>query len=141
MKHLIRNRSILRLIAALVFPFLLTVGGSCTAPAVGDFFHPIPPPDPTFGPPTAETDSDGIAHTYWKVTSPPSPSSDYSYVWVYLTNRDRRLGVSVQTTQDGAYNTQVEGQPGDLIIFGFGAPDHETMCRPLREGLANVSCQ
>jgi hypothetical protein len=141
MRHLIRNRSILRLIAALVFPFLLTVGGSCTAPAVGDFFHPIPPPDPTFGPPTAETDSDGIAHTYWKVTSPPSPSSDYSYVWVYLTNENRSLGVSVQAAQDGAYTTQVEGQQGDQIIFGFGAPDRETMCRPLREGLANVPCQ
>jgi hypothetical protein len=49
--------------------------------------------------------------------------------------------VSVQTAQDGAYNTQVEGQPGDQIIFGFGAPFHDTMCRPLREGLANVPCQ
>ncbi|MGB8295530.1 MAG: hypothetical protein WCG85_08890 [Polyangia bacterium] len=141
MRHLHRNRYILRLIAALVFPFLLTVGGSCTAPAVGDLFHPIPPPDPTIGSSTVETDSDGLTHTYWRVTGPPSPSSDYSYVWVYLTNIDRGLGVSVQADQDGAYATQVEGQQGDQIIFGFGAPYNDTMCRPLREGLANVPCQ
>jgi hypothetical protein len=141
MRHLIRNRSILRLISAIVFSFLLTMGGSCTAPPVGDFFHPIPPPDPTFGPPTAETDSDGIAHTYWKVTSPPSLSPELSYIWVYLTNTTMRNGVSVQAAQDGAYSTQVEGQQGDQIIFGFGAPYRDAICRPLQEGLADVPCQ
>jgi len=139
MRHLLRNRHILRLIAALVFPFLLAVGGSCTAPAVGTPWIPIPPPDPTFGPSTVETDSDGIAHSYWKVTSPPS--SELSYFWVYLTNLNMGLGVSVQAAVDGAYSTQVEGQQDDQIIFGFGAPYNEAMCRPLREGLANVSCQ
>jgi hypothetical protein len=133
-------RSILRLIAALVFSLLLTMGASCTAPPLGSLFVPIPPPNPTFGPPTAETDSDGVAHTYWKVTSPPS--SELSAFWVYLTNIDMGRGVSVQAAQDGSYTTQVEGQQGDQILIGFGAPDSEIMmCRPLREGLADVPCQ
>jgi hypothetical protein len=139
MRHLIRNRWILGMIAALVSPLVLTVGVSCTAPAVGSLFIPIPPPNPTFGPPTSETDSDGVAHTYWKVTSPPS--SELSDLWVYLTNIDMGRGVSVQAAQDGAYATQVEGQQGDRIVIGFGAPYNESMCRPLGEGLAEVPCQ
>jgi len=115
------------------------VGASCTAPPVGSLFVPIPPPNPTFGPPTSEIDSDGVSHTYWKVTSPPS--SELSAFWVYLTNIDMGRGASVQAAQDGSYATQVEGQQGDRILIGFGAPDNETMCRPLREGLADVPCQ
>jgi hypothetical protein len=139
MRHLLRKRFILRLVAALMLPLVLTVGSSCNAPAIGSYYIPIPPPDPTFGPPTAETDSDGIAHTYWKVTSPPS--SPLSESWVYLTNIDIGRGVSVQAAQDGSYSTQVEGQQGDQIIISVQAPDIETICRPLREGLANVACQ
>jgi hypothetical protein len=139
MRHLLRNRSILRLIAALVFPLLLAVSVSCNAPAIGSYYVPIPPPNPTFGPPTSEIDGDGVAHTYWKVTSPPA--SGLSDFWVYLTNISMGRGVSVQAAQDGSYTTQVEGQQGDWILIGVGAPDNEPMCRPLREGLADVPCR
>jgi len=139
MTHSIRGRSIVRLVAAVLFPLLLTVGASCNAPAIGSPFIPIPPPNPTFGPATSQIDSDGIAHTYWKVTSPPS--SELSDLWVYLANFNMGVGASVQAAQDGSYRTQAEGQPGDWIEFGFGAPYGEasqTMCRPLREGLADT---
>lgn len=137
MRHLRRNIFILRLVAALILPVVLASGVSCNAPAIG--FMPIPPPNPTFGPPTSEIDSDGIAHTYWKVTSPPFwQLSDF---WVYLSNIDMGRGVSVQAAQDGSYTTRVEGQPGDQIIIDFQNPGYETICRPLREGLADLACQ
>jgi hypothetical protein len=139
MRHLPCKRFILRLAAALMLALVLPVGVSCNAPAIGEFYMPIPPPDPTIGQPTSETDSDGIAHTYWKVTSPPS--FHLSESWVYLTNIDMGRGVSVQAAQDGSYTTQIEGQQGDQIIISVQAPDIETICRPLREGLANVACQ
>jgi len=71
------------------------------------------------------------------VTSPPS--SPLSESWVYLTNIDMGRGVSVQAAQDGSYSTQLEGQQGDQIIISVQAPGLETICRPLREGLANVA--
>jgi hypothetical protein len=141
MKLLLRSILLLRLTAALVFPLLLTVGVACNAPAVGSPYIPIPPPpNPTFGSPTSEIDSAGVTHTYWKVTSPPS--SELSDLWVYLTNIDMGSGTIVRAAQDGSYATRVEGQPGDRILFGFGAPDGPiTLCRPLREGVAEVPCQ
>ena len=137
MKHLLRSRFILRLIAALVFPILLAVGVSCNAPAISSPFVPIPPP--TFDAPTPEIDSAGVTHTYWKVTSPPS--SNLSNLWVYLTNINMGSGVIVLTAQDGSYTTRIEGQQGDPIRFNFGSLDGESMCRPLREGLADTPCQ
>lgn len=140
MRHLLRNRSILRLIAALIFPVLLTVGASCNGYEVGSPYFPIPPPDPSFGPPTQAIDSDGVAHTYWKVTSPPS--AELSHVYVNLTNIDRGSGTIVRAAQDGSYATLVEGQQGDRIVFDFvGALNNYSMCRPLQEGLADTSCQ
>jgi hypothetical protein len=139
MRHSLRSRSILRFIATLVFPVLLTVGGSCNGPDVGSPYFPIPPPNPSFGPPTQAIDSDGVAHTYWKVTSPPS--AELSHVYVYLTNIDRGSGTIVLAAQDGSYTTLVEGQQGDRIVFDFGALNNYTMCRPLREGVADTSCQ
>ena len=138
MRHLIETRSVLRLIAALVFSVLLTAGAACNAPPVGPYSY-IPIPPPTFGPPTSEIDSAGVAHTYWKVTSPPSP--ELGNIWVYLRNLDMGSGVSVRAAQDGSYTTQVEGQQGERILFGFGASDNETRCWPLREGLADTPCQ
>jgi hypothetical protein len=142
MRQLQLSTRILRLLAALLFPLFLMVGVSCNAPAIGDFFHPLPPPDPTFGPPTPEIDSAGVTHIYWQVTSPAS--AELSDVWVYLTNIGLGRGVSVQAAQDGSYTTRIEGQQGDRILFGFGAPydeTNQTMCRPLREGLADAACQ
>ncbi|HJX52552.1 MAG TPA: hypothetical protein VJ801_07290 [Polyangia bacterium] len=141
MRHLLRTRSLsrLRLIAALLFPLLLTAGVSCNAAPVGSNYIPIPPPSPTFGPPIAELDSAGVAHTYWKVTSPPS--SGLSDLWVYLENIDLGAGASVRAAQDGSYTTRVEGQQDDRIVFGFGASDNEIRCWPLREGLADTPCQ
>jgi hypothetical protein len=137
MRHFLRNRLILRLLAALVFPLLLTAGVSCNAPAIGSPFSPIPPP--TFGAPTPETDSAGVTHTYWSVTSPPS--GDLSNLWVYLTNMNMGSGVIVRAAQDGSYTTRIEGQQGDPILFRFGSLDGATMCRPLREGVADTPCQ
>ena len=138
MRHLLRSQVCLRLIGVVVLALLLAAGVSCTAPAVGSPFVPIPPPNPTFGPPTQEFDSDGLPHTYWKVTSPPSPQlSDF---WVYLTNIDMGEGVSKRAAQDGSYEIRVEGQEGDQILFAFDTPDVRTMCWPLREGLAEVPC-
>ena len=139
MNQSLRSRSFLRLIAALAFPLLLTVCVSCNAAPVGSGYMPIPPPNPTFGSPTPELDSAGVTHTYWKVTSPPS--WQLSALWVYLRNIDTGLGVSVQADLDGSYTTRVEGQQDDQILFGFGAPNVDLMCRPLREGLADVPCQ
>ena len=140
MRSLLRSKSILRLMAAMVFPLLLAVGVSCNAPAIASPYIPIPPP--TFGPPTAEIDSDGVTHTYWKVTSPPS--SALSDIYVYLTNIDMgpgTVGLIVRTAQDGSYSTRIEGQQGDRIQFNFGSLDGEAMCRPLREGVADTPCQ
>jgi hypothetical protein len=137
MRHLLRNRSILRSIAALVFPLVLTAGVSCNAPAIGSPFVPIPPP--IFGPPTPEIDSAGVTHTYWKVTSPPSPA--LSDLWVYLTNMNMGSGVIVRAALDGSYTTRIEGQQGDPILFNFGSLDGTAMCRPLREGVADTPCQ
>ena len=139
MRHLLRTRSLVRLIAALVFSLLLTVGASCNAPPVGSGFIPIPPPDPTFGSPTPEIDSAGVTHVYWKVTSPPS--SGLSALFVYLTNLDMGSGTITRAAQDGSYEARLEGQQDDWILLTFGAPDGQSMCRPLREGLAAVSCQ
>jgi hypothetical protein len=138
MRHLLRTRFVLRLIAAAVLSLLLTAGTVCTSAPVGPYSY-IPIPPPSLGAPTSEIDSAGGAHTYWKVTSPAS--SDLSYLWVYLTNIDMGAGTIVRAAQDGSYTTRVEGQPGDRILFSFGAPDGPTMCWPLREGLANAPCQ
>jgi hypothetical protein len=138
MRHLLRSQVSLRLIEVVVFALLLAAGVSCNAPAVGSPFVPIPPPNPTFGPPTPELDSDGVTRTYWKVTSPPSPQlSDF---WVYLTNINMDEGTIERAAQDGSYETRIEGQQDNQIRFTFGSPDGETMCWPLREGLAEVPC-
>ena len=140
MKLLLRSILLLRLPAALVFPLLLTVGVACNAPAVGSPYIPIPPPpNPTFGSPTSEIDSAGVTHVYWKVTSPPS--SGLSALFVYLTNLDMGSGTITRAAQDGSYEARLEGQQDDWILLTFGAPDGQSMCRPLREGLAAVSCQ
>jgi len=138
MRNLPGTRSILSLIAAVAFPFLLTVGVACSSPEIGSPFVPIPPPDPTFGPPTGETDSAGLLHVYWKVTSPPS--RPLSEMWVYLANVDMGSGAIVRAAVDGSYTTRVEGQQGDRVFFTFGSPDGETWCWPLREGQATVPC-
>lgn len=137
MRNLLRNIFTRRLVAAFMLLLVLAVGVSCNAPAIG--FMPIPPPNPTFGQPTSEIDSEGVGHTYWKVTSPPAWK--LSDLWVYLSNIDMGRGVSVQAAQDGSYATRVEGQPGDQIIIDFRDPGYETICRPLQEGLAEVPCQ
>jgi hypothetical protein len=136
MRHPLRRR---RLIGGFVFALLLAAGVSCNAPAVGSPFVPIPPPNPTFGPPTPEIDSGGVTHTYWKVTGPPSPQ--LSNLWVYLINIEMGEGTIELAAQDGSYETRIEGQQGDRILFSVGTPSRETMCRPLREGLADVPCQ
>jgi len=137
MRHLLRSRPIVRLMAALVFPILLIAVVSCSAPAVTSPFVPIPPP--TFGPPTPEIYSDVVTHTYWKVTSPPS--SQLSDLWVYLTNIDMGFGTIVLAAPDGSYTTRIEGQQGDRIVFNFGSLEGQAMCRPLREGVADTPCQ
>jgi len=139
MRPMFPNRSILRLIAAGAFSLLLTAGVACNSPAIGSPFSPIPPPDPTFGPPTGETDSAGVSHVYWKVTSPPSQA--LLDQWVYLANLDLGAGVIVLAASDGSYVTRTEGQEDDRIEFTFGSPDGKSRCRLLREGLANVPCQ
>jgi hypothetical protein len=139
MRNLLRRRSLLRLIAALAFPVLLTASVACTSTPVGQYSPFVPIPPPTFGSPTSEIDSAGVTHTYWGVTSPPS--LDLSDIWVYLRNLDMGSGANVRAGQDGSYTTRIEGQQGDRILFGFGAPDNETMCWPLREGLADTPCQ
>ena len=143
MRRLLRSRFILHLIAAVVFPLLLTAGLSCNAPAIGSPYMPIPPP--TFGPATQEIDSDGVAHTNWKVTGPASPELPVLFdIYVYLTNIDMgpgTVGSIARTAQDGSYATRIEGQQGDRILFNFGSLDGESMCRPLREGVADTPCQ
>jgi len=141
MRHLHLGRSLGRLLAALLFLLLLAAGVSCNGYAVGPDYIPIPPPA-TFGSPTSEIDSAGVTHTYWSVTSPASP--DLSDLWVYLTNVDMGSGTIVRAARDGSYATRIEGHAGDWIMFGFGAPygqTSQTMCRTLREGLADVACQ
>lgn len=138
MRNLLGSRSLLHLMAALAFAVLLTAGAACNAPPVGPYSY-IPIPPPTFGAPTSEVDGAGVTHTYWEVTSPPS--SGLSDIWVYLRNLDMGSGASVRAAQDGSYTTRIEGQQDDRILFGFGAPDNETICWPLREGLANTPCQ
>ena len=112
MRRLLRSRFILHLIAAVMFPLLLTAGLSCNAPAIGSPYMPIPPP--TFGPATQEIDSEGITHTYWKVTGPPSPELPELFdIYVYLTNIDMgpgTVGSIARTAQDGSYTTRIEGQ-------------------------------
>ena len=139
MRNLLRNIFTRRLVAAFMLLLVLAVGVSCNAPAIGSYYIPIPPPDPTFGPPTPEIDSDGVTHTYWKVTSPPS--SQLSDLWVYLTNIDMGFGTIVLAAPDGSYTTRIEGQQGDRIVFNFGSLEGQAMCRPLREGVADTPCQ
>jgi len=138
MRNLLCSGSLLRLIAALVFSLLLTAGTACTSPPVGPYSY-VPIPPPTFGAPASEIDSAGVTHTYWAVTSPPS--SDLSDIWVYLRNLDMGTGASVLTAQDGSYSTRIEAQEGDRILFGFGVSDNDTICWPLRVGLADTPCQ
>jgi hypothetical protein len=140
--RLLPYRSLLRLLSAVLLAFGLTVGGACSSPPVGSPFVPIPPPDPTFGPPTSELDSTGASRIYWKISSPPS--TQLRSIWVYVDNSNLGLGVSLRASEDGSYTTRIEGQEGDRILFGFGAAfaDAELrLCRPLREGLASSSCQ
>lgn len=144
MRKILCSRIIFRLIAALLFPVGLAATAGCNGSPIGDYtFHPLPPPpNPTFGPPTAEMDSAGVQHVYWKVASPPSP--ELRDIWVYVTNSDMNAGVIVRATSDGSYATRIEGQEGDWILFSFGAAYGETrsnMCRPLHEGEATVPCQ
>ena len=138
MRHLLRSQVCLRLIGVVVLALLLGAGVSCTAPAVGSPFVPIPPPNPTFGPPTQEFGSDGVTRTYWKITSPPSPP--LSDLWVYLTNIDMGEGTIELAAQDGSYETRIEGQQDNQILFTFETPEVKTMCWTLREGLAEVPC-
>jgi hypothetical protein len=60
--------------------------------------------------------------------------------WVYLTNINMDEGTIERAAQDGSYETRIEGQQDNQILFTFGTPDVKAMCWPLREGLAEVSC-
>jgi len=142
MREFLCSKKVLRLLASLLFVIVLTSGIACDSPPIGTPWVPIPPPNPSFGPPTQELDSAGVSHLYWKVTSPPS--SELDDLWVYVTNIDMGSGVSVRAAHDGSYVTRIEGQEGDWIIFSFGAAYGETrwnMCRPLHEGEATQDCQ
>jgi hypothetical protein len=116
--------------------------GGCGSPDLVSPYIPLPPPDANFTPGTAEVDSAGVSHTYWKVTSPAA--SQMSNIWVYIDNIELGVGVSLRASLDGSYSTRIEGQEGDRIHFGFGvsfANSEWKRCRLLREGPATTVCQ
>jgi len=140
--HFSPVRGLIRTLTALFFALVVTVGLACSAPPMSSPFVPIPPPNPTFGPPTSELDSAGVSHTYWPITSPPA--SQLRNMWIYVDNANLGKGVSLRALDDGSYATRIEGSEGDRILFGFGAayPDaDQRMCRPLHEGLADTPCR
>jgi hypothetical protein len=136
------GRRIRRNLAMMLLSLSLPLGAGCSGPPVVSPYNPIPPPDPTFGPPTPELDSSGISHIYWNVTSPHA--AQLSNTWIYVDNSNLGIGVSLRAQADGSYFTRIEGREGDRILFGFGAAysDAEVRkCRPLREGEAKTGCQ
>jgi hypothetical protein len=141
MRQILCSRIILRLVRALAFAIAITGGPACNAPPIASpDWVPLPPP--VIGPPTVETDSAGLQHTYWKVEGKPTLAM--SNLWVYLNNLEMDSGVSAKAAADGSYETRIEGQEGDRIHIGAGATDSDitwTMCRRLYEGPANVLCQ
>ena len=141
MRQILCSRILLRLARTFLLATAITGGLACSAPPIASpDWVPLPPP--VIGPPTVETDSTGLQHTYWKVEGEPSHAM--SNLWVYLNNLEMGSGVSAKAAADGSYETRIEGQEGDRILFGAGATDRDiiwTMCRRLYEGPANALCQ
>lgn len=130
-----------RLLAMALLSGGLAIGG-CGSPELVSPYIPIPPPDPTLTPETAELDSTGVSHTYWKVTSPAA--DQMRNIWVYIDNSDLGVGVSLRASIDGSYSARIEGQEGDRLHFGFGvsfANSEWRRCRLLREGPATTPCE
>lgn len=120
--------SIWKRLAMVVTGLSLIAVFACNSP-----FIPIPPPNPTF---TQDSSGD------WTVAAGPDSRAVGATYFIY--NASLGSGIIQRAETDGSvYARPLHGQAGDHIFIHWerGVDTSSVICRPLGQGLVQLTCQ